>query len=165
MHPFTPTFLAATLFAGACTPLPLDPTTLAPGAASANIDGASWATTEATWTEAGSSIQINTGSADGWWITLVASTTEDGEAALDQLERRKFPMVFTLADSGAGAFATLYPAEGGSYSTNAAGGTLWITGSPDSGLQGSFEFDAVDRDDQIVPVRRGGFWADPLPGE
>lgn len=150
----------------ACDRLPLDPTTLDAGTASGSIDGQPWSSPEATWVSNGDGLQINTAQADGWWITLVAQKTEDGVAVRDALDAASGDPTLreriTLLDGEAGGFATLYRTEGGSLTTSDGGGTLWLTHADDDEIQGSFEFDATDREGERVAVRRGGFRATPL---
>ena len=153
------------LLAG-CERLPMDPTTLEVGTAASSIDGEAWTSSEATWVSNGDGVQINTAEAGGWWITLVAQQTEDGVTVGDAVDAdaqaKVLPARVTLHDGAAGGFATLYRTEGGSLTTAAGGGTLWLTHADDDEIQGCFEFDATDRDGERVAVRRGGFRATPL---
>ena len=150
----------------ACDRLPMDPTTLEAGTASASIDGQPWSSRKATWVSTGDSLQINTMQAGGWWITLVAQRTEEGVSIREAIEaasgdpdaRERIP----LLDGDAGGFATLYRTEGSSLTTADGGGTLWITQANDNEIQGCFEFDAIDREGEQVAVRRGGFRSAPL---
>ncbi len=131
-----------------CTP------TAAEGEVAASIDGSSWAST-ATWFEAGSSLQVNAESVDGWWFSMVLQTTEDGTAAVDATAAGEWPMAFDIG--GGGGWVTLYPDEGASYTSRDGSGALTLV-SDEAGLAGCFSFEALG-DEGTVTVSDGSFVA------
>ena len=97
-----------------------------PGTMGAEIDGVAWEAPATTWSYAGESVQVNSGTADGWRVSLVAQTDHDGNTIQSQIEGDHFPIHVTLQGGEGGGFLTLY-ADGSSESfssKNAAGGEL-----------------------------------------
>lgn len=143
------------------TPATCDvPADLDAGAATAVLDGTAWEST-ATWVAQGESVQVNAAPADGWHVTLVARTTDDGETVKAALDAGAFPVVVTLSDDG-GGFATVYPADGDSYASDGGGGTLSITAFDGDVLDACFSFDAASDGGDPLPVTEGAVRASPF---
>lgn len=94
-----------------------------PGTMAADINDVAWEAPETTWMYTGTSVQVNTGTADGWWVSLVAQTDHDGNTIQSQIDGDLFPIHVTLQGGEGGGFLTLY-ADGSSdsYSSKNAGG-------------------------------------------
>jgi hypothetical protein len=131
-----------------------------PGVIEATVDGESWEGGAATWMLAGASLQINSASAGGWWLSAVAQTTVDGAGVGDALAAGDLPAEVDLPESGAGGWATFYPDSGDSYSTKlAAGGTLTLVKQDGADLLGCFAFVAANGAGDEVTVESGRFRA------
>jgi hypothetical protein len=122
------------------------------GEATATVDGAPWSGPSAQWSFAGSSIQLMTAAGDGWRLSIVAQSTEDGQplnTALDAL-----PVTISLGDGADGGWALLYPESGGSsYKTSPdAPGTLSINSVNGDGdtLSACFSFTATGDDGSVT---------------
>ena len=114
------------------------------------IDGVRWSTVGAQWMHPGSSLQITTDSGDGWRLTMVARTTDEGRDVTDSIHEGAFPMRITLQTALEGGWALLYPSTGGSYSTEETkGGTLLLDQLEDGTLIGCFTFEASDGTETI----------------
>lgn len=133
------------------------------GTADATVDGEEWSAAAATWTLAGSSLQLNTEPAGGWRMSLVAQDTSDGASAEDALAAASFPIAFTVKTGEEGGFATFYPTDGSSFVTNnAEGGELTVSGMDGDELMGCFAFEAATDEGDVVTIEAGEIRAVPL---
>lgn len=131
-----------------------------PGTLEATVDGESWEGGAATWLLAGSSLQINSVTAGGWWLSAVAQTTVDGAGVGDALAAGDLPADVDFPESGTGGWATFYPDSGDSYSTKlAAGGALTVAAQDGTDLLGCFAFVAANGAGDEVTVESGRFRA------
>jgi len=119
------------------------------------IDGVRWTSVGAQWMHPGSSLQITTDSGDGWRLTMVARTTDDGRDVANGITEGSFPMRITLKTALEGGWALLYPSTGGSYSTeDNNGGTLLLDQLEDDTLIACFAFKASD-DSETIELKQG----------
>jgi hypothetical protein len=133
---------------------------LAVGRARAEIGGDAWEAAGAAWALSGTSVQVLTGPADGWRITMVAQWTPDGVLLSDAVQEGVFPITAALGDDAEGGWAVLYPDEGATLQTaSAAAGTLTITDIVDGVLTACFDFTAAEGV-QSVPVVSGAVVAE-----
>ena len=115
------------------------------------IDEVRWNSEGAQWMHPGSSLQITTDSGDGWRLTVVARTTDEGKDVVDGVEQGSFPMRITLKSALEGGWALLYPSTGGSYSTEETeGGKLLLDTLEDDTMVACFEFEASDGTETIA---------------
>ncbi len=142
----------------ACT----DAAALEPGAATALVDGAAWAST-GTWVWQGESLQLNTPTADGWFFTLVAQASTSGETPKSMADAGDFPIEIVLIDGASGGWAVAYPDAGDSYNTaDTAGGTLSIGAIEADELFACFSFVAASEGGAEVTVEDGAVRALPF---
>jgi hypothetical protein len=146
----------ATVGEGSCG----DVASLQPGEASAAVDGAPW-TSVATWVWQGESLQLNTTSAGGWRLTLVAQEAADGSTVLAAVEAGAFPVEVALSEAG-GGWALAYPDAGASLSTDAGSGTLTLSALSGEVLDACFAFEAASQDGASVRVEEGRARATPF---
>lgn len=127
------------------------------------IEDKTWTPTEITWTWAGDDVQINAPRTDGWQLSMVAMTDMDGVAVKDKMDGEEFPVHVALGAEG-GGIATLYPEDGGSYtSSNGAGGDLQLLRlDMDYGLVACFSFEAGGSDGSLVTLTDGAVRAMPM---
>jgi hypothetical protein len=129
------------------------------------VDGVRWDSQGVQWMHPGQSLQITTDSDDGWRVTIVARTTDEGRDVVDGLEDNAFPMRVELNSALEGGWALLYPSTGGAYTTEeGAGGALRLDGFDDDTLIGCFEFEAGNGT-QTVSLKKGVFRAEPYDSE
>ncbi len=142
--------------AGTC-----DVGTLDPGTIEATVDGEAWTGGATTWLLAGSSLQVNSESAGGWWLSAVAQETTAGAALGDAVSAGSWPADVDLPpDGGTGGWVTFYPDSGDSYSTKQAdGGSLTLAGEDGTDLLGCFSFTAANGAGDEVTVESGVFRA------
>jgi hypothetical protein len=120
----------------------------AEGTAVATVDGEAWEGGGATWVWAGDSLQVNTVGAGSWWMSLVAQTTADGDTVKAAVDSGALPATIDLG--GDGGWATLYPADGASYSSRNGSGELVIIEADDASVQACFTFEAAGDGDPVV---------------
>lgn len=128
------------------------------GAIEATVDGEDWEGGAVTWLLAGSSLQINSASTGGWWLSAVAQETTTGGTLGDVLAAGDWPAVVDLPpEGGTGGWAIFYPESGDSFSTKqSTGGTLTIAAAADgTDLLGCFAFTAADGGGDEVTVEAG----------
>lgn len=135
-----------------------------PGILTGQIDGVDWAAEETVWMYAGESLQINTGTADGWRVSLVAQTDKDGNTIKAQMDAEAYPIHVILQGSEGGGFVTLY-ADGSSdsySSTNAAGGELELLRyEAGDTLVGCFNVDTATEAGETATLSGAAFGARP----
>lgn len=144
-------FLLGLLPLSACG-LPCN-TDLPLGQIEANIDGDPW-TSEATFRFAGDGLQVNTVSADGWFLTFALQRTTDGATLAAAMDLGVEPIDVEV---GGSSFVSVYPGEGSSYRTEDHG-RVEFHSYDETSVLACFEFDAKG-DDGAVNVRRGTFHA------
>lgn len=125
----------------------------AAGTAEATIQGEAWTGAGAAWTAAGQGVQVTTETANGWRLTLVASS------ALAAVDAGELPVEVALDGSGEG-LATVYP-ESGASATARSGGLLVLQQLEADVLSGCFSFTADGADGEVT-VDGGTFAANPL---
>jgi len=107
------------------------------------VDGAAWSATGAQWSLAGSSLQLMTQIGEGWRLSIVAQSTDDGTPLSTALDAGVFPVEIALADGAAGGWALLYPDAGSSFKTAPdAPGALTVTEVSGDTLSACFSFTA-----------------------
>ena len=124
----------------------------AAGTAAAVVGGEEWEGGGATWVWAGESLQVNTVGAGSWWLSLVAQATTDGETVKAAVDAGALPATVDLG--GDGGWATLYPADGASYSSRNGSGELVIVEADDTSVHACFTFEATG-DGAPVVVEEG----------
>lgn len=129
------------------------------GATEAEIDGTMWSS-HAEWLLAGTSLQVNAEQSGGWWYSMVAQTTRDGDLAGDAIADGAVPAEVTLHSGEDGGWVVLYPDSGASYTTKSApGGRLFLVEASDI-VGGCFDFEAANQDGDPVKVTAGRFRAE-----
>lgn len=124
------------------------------GVIEASIEGDAWDST-ATWSEAGEGVQVVSGTADGWRMTIAA------QQALAAVDVGEFPFVIDLA--GDEGFVTAYPESGGaSFSSSEGSGTLTLTGADGDLLSGCFSAELGSADGDTLSVSGAEFVAGSL---
>ncbi len=124
---------------------PLD--ALASGDVSATVDGQAWSATDGSWFWSGTSVQVVTGSHDGWRISMVGRMSADGQTVRDAASADAFPIEIPLTTGLDGGWLLLYPDSGDSFaSENAAGGSWFITAIDGADLRGCFTAEVSDED-------------------
>ena len=127
------------------------------GIANANIDGAAWAGSGGSWSEAGSTIQITIESDVGFTMTLRGTKDSQGDSVADRVNDDLLPVTIDLggADGSGGVMDQRNGLD--AYATNQPGGmgTLSILELSDGTLSACFEFDAVNEAGVIMEVRDG----------
>jgi hypothetical protein len=143
MHRLAPFLSLALAHLAACNPCTV-PDSLQPGAVVARAGGSRWQAKDGIWFEEGTNVSIESESTDGWAISIVATMTDDGTAASEALAAEEFPIEFTVADAGAGAWALATPTLGGPLTSADApeAGYLTIANRQEDDLLGCFAFDA-----------------------
>ena len=148
-------FLTIVATLSACN-APCDPSRLDPGWIEARVGGRDWIGGTTTWTLAGSSLQINSVSAGGWFVSFVVQAASDGAPIADALDEGAFPIAIRLEPTGDGGWATMYPDTGSSFSTRLGeGGTMTVEAYDGAELQACFDFHAMSNDDDDLDVTRG----------
>ncbi len=121
------------------------PGDLGEGELRATVDGADWRTGTAAWLMAGSSLQVNTEAEDGWRLTVVGQSTEEGQAVEDAMTTRIVPFTIPLETGEEGGWATLYPDDGDSFATESGGGGQFVVVDLEADLlTACFWFPATD---------------------
>lgn len=134
-----------------------------PGHLIGTLDGADWNADEVTWLFAGDSLQINTGTEEGWRLSIVAQTDNDGATVKSVMDAGNYPVHVAFGE-GAGGFVTVYTKFGSSsYSTNnTAGGVFEILRmDEDEGVVGCLSFEAATDEGEVVTLDAGSLRAIP----
>ena len=139
------------------------PTDLRGGVMEATIDGQAWSTLVASWSETGSSLNINVDRTDGYTISMVLQTIMDGRNVLDLLDQDELPFDVTLGDGEDGGWAVVYvEGESGSYSTTeGVGGSITIAEREGDQLLGCLYFGAGSNAGETVDLADGLFRVAP----
>jgi len=139
------------------------PTDLRGGVMEATIDGEAWLTDLASWSETGSSLNINVDRTNGYTISLVVQTVMDGRNVLDLLDQEELPLEVMLGDGEDGGWAVVYvEGESGSYSTTeGAGGALTIAEREGDQLLGCVNFGAGSNAGETIELADGFFRVAP----
>ncbi len=128
---------------------------LANGDILATLDGAAWAADDGYWFWSGTSLQVVTGSHDGWRLSMLGRTAVDGTTVRDAVGDDAFPVEVPLASGLDGGWLLIYPDTGDSFaSEKAAGGSWFITAVEGDELHGCFEAEVSD-DDRTLTVESG----------
>jgi hypothetical protein len=123
---------------------PLDE--LGSGEVSASVDGNPWSATDGSWFWSGTSVQVITGSQDGWRLSMVGRMSADGQILRDAVDAG-FPVEIPLTTGLDGGWVLLYPDSGDSFaSENAGGGSWFITAIDGADLRGCFSAEVSDGD-------------------
>lgn len=129
---------------------------LGEGSVAALVDGEAWTASGGTWRWAGESLQVNTVGAGSWWLSLVAQTTPDGASVRAAVDAGELPVTVTLRAGADGGWATFYPDQGASYTTeNADGGELEVVSVEGDSLRACFSFQAGSEEGGTVAVENG----------
>lgn len=126
------------------------------GQVSAVVDGTPWEATDGNWAWNADAVKITTSRFDGWSLSIWAQSTVDGVDIVDAFETEAYPMEVRLREGTDGGWAQLLPDVGGSYSsTEADGGTLFLT-SYDAGVfRGCFDFEGGNDDTEDMWIEEG----------
>lgn len=134
------------------------------GVMEATIDGQPWSTDAATWSETGSSLNVNVNRTDGYTISMVLQSAIDTRNVLDMLDLDDLPIEVTLGEGEDGGWAVVYiEGESQSYATNnGAGGVLTIVERDGDQLLGCVHFGASTNDGVSMSLEEGFFRLAPF---
>lgn len=127
------------------------------GIAQATVDGMEWSASGGSWSEAGSSIQINLESTLGVSMNLRAIRSESGASVADLMGEGSFPFVVDLAgEDGSGSVMDQRTGMDSFASSQPGGwGSMSILGLQGSTLTACFQFDAINSGGVIMEIRDG----------
>ncbi len=148
----------AALFPG-CSDECQPPSDLLSGSIEATIDGQAWSTAAATWSETGSSLNVNVDRTDGYTISMVVQSAIDSRNVLDLLDQDDLPIEITLGEGEDGGWAVVYvEGQSTSYSTTVgAGGSMSIVEQEGDQLAGCVSFGASTNDGDELQLTDGFF--------
>jgi len=144
MHRLLPILSLAAAPLVACNPC-IVPASVDSGSVIAKANGARWQSDAGTWwLDDVSGLSIDAETTNGWSLSIVAQTTEDGLSASEAIDAEEFPIEFTISEGSAGGWAIVEPPEGGSETTADAAEAGWLTiaDRESDDLLGCFEFEA-----------------------
>lgn len=142
------------------------PAEIAAGTVQATVDGAEWTGPSATWRMAGSSLQLNTVSTGGWFLSVVAQKTTSDQTLEAALAAGTYPIEVRLKTGVEGGFALFYPEDGSTFATKTGDGdgSLVLSRRDGDDLIGCLEFTALSDDGSSVAVEDGTVYAQPFEG-
>jgi hypothetical protein len=142
-----------------CTDVCKAPDQLASGALEGSADGAPWAANDATWSLAGSSVQIGHTMADGLMFSIVINAASDSQPVVDLIDREELPFEVVLREGEDGGWATVYrDGETSSFHTgNAGGGVMSFAAKEGDELLGCISFEAATNDGDSMSFDDGLF--------
>ena len=124
----------------------------------ATVDGREWTTETGQWMTIGGGIQIVLDTGGPWAMTLVGTTTEDGDGVADALADDLAPFRVPFSD-GSGTASIREDLGNGleAFATNQPGGDgeMWIDAFDGTALTACFAFTATNADGLMRSVASG----------
>jgi hypothetical protein len=135
------------------------PAELLPGVFEGSLDGAAWQTTDASWAEAGASLQLGHSMVDGVMMSIVLNHASDSQPVQDLLDAEELPFEVILGAGEDGGWVTVYQDDSTSsfHTQNAAGGVLTFSARDGDILEGCMHFEAATNDGDQVSSEEGVF--------
>ncbi len=135
------------------------PSDLLPGVLEGNLDDQAWRTTDASWAEAGASLQLGHSMVDGVMMSIVLNFASDSQPVQDLLEAEELPFEVILGAGEDGGWVTVYQDDSTSsfHTQNAAGGVLTFSARDGDILEGCMHFEAATNDGDQVSFEEGVF--------
>lgn len=123
------------------------------------LDGQEWRADDATWAEAGASLQLGHTMVDGVMMSIVINAASDTLPVQDLLERDELPFDVILGEGEDGGWVTVFrDVSTASYHTqNAAGGTMTFASREGDDLLGCIQFEAATNDGDSISFEDGFF--------